>query len=148
MIVEVQVTVSSPKESIWKVVTDKENVSKVITGIEKVEILERPESGLVGLKWRETRKIFGKEATEDMWVTEVVENELLKFRAESHGSIFQSTIHIAEQNGACSLTMTHESEPQSLMAKLISIPMSLAFKGMMKKVMLKDLNDIKQAIES
>jgi hypothetical protein len=147
MIVEVQVNIAGPKEAIWGVVTDIANASENISGIEKVEVLEQPEDGLVGLKWRETRTMFGKTATEVMWITDSAENEFYKTRAESHGSIYISTIAIAEQNGSCSLTMTFESKAQSFLAKLLCIPMGLVFKGTMKKAILKDLNDIKAVVE-
>jgi len=40
-----------------------------------IEVLEKPDAGFVGFKWKETRKMFGKEATEIMWITDSVENE-------------------------------------------------------------------------
>lgn len=46
---------------------------------------ENTASGLVGLKWRETRMLFGKEATAEKWITDAVENECYKTRAESDG---------------------------------------------------------------
>ena len=87
MIVEVQVTINGSKEAILAVITNIENASETISGIEKVEVLERPENGLVGLKWRETRTLFGKTATEEMWITDAAENEFYQTRAESHGFI-------------------------------------------------------------
>lgn len=147
MIVEVQITIAGTKEAIWGVVTDIANSSENISAIEKVEVLEQPENGLVGLKWRETRTMFGKTATEVMWITDSSENEFYKTRAESHGSIYISTIAIAEQNGSCSLTMTFEGKAQNFLVKLLSIPMGLMLKGVMKKAILKDLNDIKAVVE-
>jgi hypothetical protein len=43
--------------------TDIENASKIISGIDKIEVVEKPTHGLVGLRWRETRMLFGKPAT-------------------------------------------------------------------------------------
>lgn len=147
MIVEAQVTINGSKEAIWAVITDIENASKTVNGIEKVEVLEKPENGLVGLKWRETRTLFGKSAAEEMWITEAAENEFYKARAESHGFIYISTISISAQDGSNSLTMTHDSKPQGLVAKLLSIPMGIVFKVVAKKAFLQDLNDIKAAVE-
>ena len=147
MIVEVQVTINGSKEAIWAVITDIENASETVGCIDKVEILEKPEDKLVGLKWRESRTLFGKTATEEMWITEAAENEFYKARAESHGFIYISTFSIAGQDGSNSLTMTHDSKPQSFVAKLMSVPMALLFKGIAKKAFLKDLNDIKAVVE-
>ena len=122
MIVEAQITINGSKEAIWDVITDIESAAETVSGIDKVEILEEPKNGLVGLKWRETRTVFGKTATEEMWITEAVENEFYKSRAESNGFVYISTRRIIEQSGGNSLTMTHDSQPQSFMAKLMSIP--------------------------
>ena len=146
MILEAQVTINGSKEEIWAVITNIENATETISGIEKVEILEKPENGLVGLKWRETRTLLGKTATEEMWITDAAENEYYKTRAESHGFIYISTMSISENNDSRLLTMTHDSRPQAFVAKLMSFPMSV-FKGALKKVILQDLNDIKAAVE-
>ncbi|MDV8008132.1 hypothetical protein [Rhodococcus sp. IEGM 1318] len=44
----------------------------------------------VGTKWRETRKMMGKEATEDMWVTEVEAPSRTVVKANSHGMNYTS----------------------------------------------------------
>ncbi len=147
MIVEAQVTINGSKSAIWAVISNIENAKEHISSIQKVEVLEKPASGLVGLKWRETRTIFGKTATEVMWITEAVENEFYKARAESHGSIYFCTLSISALNGSSSLTMTHETKPQSFGAKSMMFLMGFMFKGFMKKALLQDLNDIKAAVE-
>ncbi|MFT7487150.1 MAG: hypothetical protein ACI9F9_003009 [Candidatus Paceibacteria bacterium] len=147
MIVEAQVCINGSKQAIWAAITDIENAAKVISGIEAVEVLERPESGWVGVKWRETRTMFGKQATEVMWVTEAVENEFYTTRAESHGFVYLSTVSMVEQAGGFALVRTHVSKPQGFVAKLMSLPMGLAFRGVMKKCLMQDLNDIKAAVE-
>ena len=45
------------------------------------------------------------------------------------------------------LTECHESKPQTIVAKLISIPRRLFFRGVIEKAALQDLNDIKAAVE-
>ena len=45
------------------------------------------------------------------------------------------------------LTECHEYKPQGIFAKLLSLPMGLLFKGVAKKAVLRDLNDIKAAVE-
>lgn len=147
MHVEAQVDIDGPREAIWSVITDIENATENISGIDKVEILEKPAGGFVGLKWRETRTMFGKTATEVMWITDASENESYRARAESHGFIFESSMKISPQAGGCSLTMTHDSKPAGLMAKVLGVPMGWMCKGMMKKALQKDLEDIKGVVE-
>jgi len=147
MIVEARVTIDGSRAAIWAAITDIENASETISGIQRVEVLEKPANGLVGLKWRETRTLFGKPATAEKWITDAAENEFYKTRAEDGGFVFLTTKSISESGGGMTLTECHESKPQSIVAKLMSIPMGLFFKGAIKKAVLQDLNDIKAAVE-
>jgi hypothetical protein len=147
MIVEAQVTINGPKEAIWAAITNIANAAEIISGIENIEVLEKPTNGLVGLRWRETRMLFGKPATAEKWITDAAENEYYKTRAEDGGFVFLTTKSISESSGGTTLTECHESKPQSFVARLMSIPMGLFFKGMIKKALLQDLNDIKSAVE-
>ena len=147
MVVEAQVTINGSKAAIWAAITNIESASKTISGIENIEVLEKPANGLVGLKWRETRTLFGKPATAEKWITDAAENEFYKTRAESHGFVFLSTISISESGGGITLTSSHDSKPQGIIARLQSIPMGLLFKGVARKALLQDLNDIKSAVE-
>ncbi|WLI90733.1 SRPBCC family protein [Massilia sp. R2A-15] len=147
MLVEVQVTINASRAAVWAAITDIENAAKFISGIEAIEVLDRPADGLVGLKWRETRILFGKPASADKWITDAAENEFYKTRAESDGFVFLSTMRISESGGAVTLSSIHDSQPQGIAAKIMSIPMTLFFKGVAKKALLQDLNDIKSAVE-
>ena len=147
MLVDVQVTINGSKTAIWDAITNIEHAAQFISGIEKIEILDKPTSGLVGLKWRETRILFGKPATADKWITDAAENEYYSTRAESDGFIFLSTIRIAETSGGTTLTSIHDSQAQTLATKIMAIPMSLFFKGVAKKALMQDLVDIKAAVE-
>ena len=148
MLVEARVTINGPREAIWAAIADIERSAETVSGIEKIEILERPASGLVGLKWRETRILFGKPATVEKWITDAAENEFYESRAESDGFLFLTTLRISGGSGGATLTSSHGSRPQTIAARLMSIPMGLFFKGVLKKAILQDLNDIKSAVEN
>ncbi len=146
MIVEVKVTINGSKAAVWSAITNIENASQTIRGIQKIEMVEKPANGLVGLKWRETRMLFGKPATVEKWITDAAEKDFYKTRAESDGCIFLSTMSISEGAGGITLTSAHETRPQSTVARLSS-PMMFLFKGVARKALLQDLNDIKSAVE-
>ena len=148
MIVEAQVTINGSKAAIWAAITNIENASEIISGIKNIEVLEKPANGLVGLRWRETRMLFNKPATAEKWITEAAENEFYKTRAEDGGFVFLTTKSISESSGGMTLTESHESKPQGFVATLMSIPMALFFKGVIKKAILQDLNSIKSAVEN
>ena len=149
MIVEAQVTVNGTKAAVWAVMTDIENAAEILSGVEKIEVVERPPDGLVGLRWRETRMYFGKPATIEKHITEAVENDYYKSRAEDSGFVFLATTSIADSgsNGGLRLTSCHDTQPQGFVAKLKSAPM-IFFKGVFRKALLQDLNDIKTAVET
>jgi hypothetical protein len=146
MIVEAQVFINGSKAAVWAAITDIENAAKIISGIENIEVLEKPANGLVGLRWRETRMLFGDPATVEKWITDAAENEFCTTRAEDRGVIFLTTMSISESNGGITLTSSHDSKPQGIVARFMSMPMFL-FKGVAKKAILQDLNDIKSAVE-
>ena len=147
MLVEAQVTINASKAAIWAAIIDIENAAETISGIGKIEVVEKPANGLVGLRWRETRMLFGKPATAEKWITDAAENEFYKTRAEDNGFVFISTMSISESSGGITLISSHDSKPQGIVARLQSIPMGLLFKGVAKKALLQDLNDIKSAVE-
>lgn len=146
MIVEAAVTISGAKAAVWAVITNISNAAQILSGVEKIEVIERPATGLVGLKWRETRILFGKPAAVEKWVTDAAENAFYTTRAEDGGFVFLTTMRISESDGGITLTSTHETKPQGFVARLKSLPM-VFFKGMIKKAIVQDLNDIKAAVE-
>jgi len=147
MLVQAKLTINGSKAAVWDAVTDIENASQLISGVEKIEILEKPASGLVGLRWRETRILFGEPATVEKWVTESAEHEYFRTRAEQQGFVFLTTTSLAEEGGGITVTSAHDSQPQSFVAKIQSIPIGLFFKGAIRKAIMQDLNDIKAAVE-
>ena len=147
MEVATSVLIHAPRAVVWERITDIEHAARTIRAIEKVEILERPASGLVGLKWKETRTMFGKTATEIMWITDALEPEFYETRAESHGAIYAASLELAEKAGGTELTMRFSGEAVSTSARLMWILMGWMFKGAMRKACGKDLSDIKAAVE-
>ena len=147
MVTTVEVTVNGSKEDVWNIITDIENSPKTISGIEQVEILEKPDDGLVGLKWRETRTLFGRTATEVMWITDAVENAMYKTRAESHGAVYITSLTITEKDGQARLTMVFDGTPQTFSAKLMGAITGVFFRNATKNALEQDLLDIKAAVE-
>ncbi len=148
MKISVDVVINEPKEKVWQVITDIENAANIISGIDKIEILNKPKDTLVGLKWKETRTMFGKSATETMWITEAKENDYYKTRAESNGAIYQTVLKLSEKENATLLTMEFHSEAVTLKGKIMALIFGLLLKSSMKKIIKQDLIDLKNAIEN
>ena len=52
MKMEESIRIEGSPEATWRVLTDIDRCADVIGGIKEVEVIEQPQSGLVGLKWR------------------------------------------------------------------------------------------------
>ena len=146
MFAEAQVTIDGSRAAVWELISDIENAPKTITGIQRIEVLEKPAHGLVGLRWRETRMLFGKPATAEKWITDAAEQEFYTTRAESDGFVHEATIRLSQDGGGITLTSAHDSRPQGFVARVMSLPMFL-FKGVAKRALMQDLHDIKLAVE-
>ncbi len=142
-----QIQIKASKEKVWAIISDIENSKENISAIESIEILAPPTEGLLGLKWKETRTMFGKQATEIMWITESVTHQHYQTRAESHGAIYISRLWIDETANGTTLNMSFNGTPVTLGAKFMSAVLGWMFKNATKKALQKDLEDIKKAAE-
>lgn len=146
-----EIEISSSKEAIWNVITDIDNTAKVISGIESVEILDRPESGFVGFKWKETRIFMGKTATEIMWIVDSTEYSHYSVRAESHGSVYLTDFRL-EDSGSSQIPSTKlstgfRSIPESFGAKFMNFIFGKMMTKASEKAFFEDLKDIKKKVE-
>jgi hypothetical protein len=148
MRVTVETDIQAPPEAVWRVVADIENATETIGAIEEIEILQQPTGpSIAGLKWRETRTMFGKKATEVMWVTDAADASHYETRAESHGSVYQTRIAIHPHAGGTRLSMDFSGQPVSPGAKILWALTGFFVKGAMRKALERDLADIKAAVE-
>jgi len=147
MNIQEEITIQAPRSTVWQLITDIEGSDQRISGIKKVEILEKPKDGLIGLKWEETRIMFGKTATEVMWITDVVDGFSYKTQAEGPGVIYISSLSLVEEGAQTRLIMGFKSEISSLGTKIISSIMGLLFNKATRDAVKKDLIDIKTAAE-
>lgn len=148
MLVEAQVHVRGTRAATWAVLSDIEGSARVIAGIDRIEVRERPASGLVGLRWLETRQLFGKPATVEKWITSAEPGRSYETMAASDGFVFVTTVVVADgADGRVLVTSRHESRPQGLKARVMVVPMRLFFSGVIRKAILADLEDVRVAVE-
>ena len=147
MNIQEEIPIQAPRIKVWQLISDIEGSDERISGIKKIEILEKPKDGLIGLKWEETRIMFGKTATEVMWITDEVDGFSYKTQAEGPGVIYISTLSLVEEGNQTRLIMGFKSEISSLGTKIISAIMGLFFNKATRDAIKQDLIDIKTAAE-
>jgi carbon monoxide dehydrogenase subunit G len=144
----VAVEIAAPRPVVWSLVTDVENAGRTISAIQSVEVLERPEEGLVGLKWREKRTLFGREATETMWISAAEEGSRYTTEARSHGSIYRTEVRVEEIPGGTRLSMDIDAEPTTTGARIASLLLGWLVRGAVRKALKQDLEEIRAAAET
>ncbi|WP_309054034.1 SRPBCC family protein [Streptomyces sp.] len=98
--VVVERRVAASPGRVWEAITDLPDLPRMLSGVERVEILTEGVFG-EGTRWRETRRMLGKEATEEMTVTACEPPDRYVTLAESHGMRYVSeiTLHPAAGTG-------------------------------------------------
>jgi len=148
LIASVSKDIQATPQAVWDVVTDIEHCASVITGIKNIEILEPgAEPDRVGLKWKETREWMGREAVEVMWITDASAPSFYQTRAENRGSVYQSRLALEPTSSGTRLSMEFDCEPQTFSAKLVWMMTGWMAKKPIGKMIDKDLEDIKAAVE-
>lgn len=138
--------VNAPVERVEALLTDIEHAAEHIRGIKRVEMLTEGPFG-VGTRWRETRVMFGKEATEEMEVTEYVPQKYYAVEAESHGTRYRSVFKFEPSNGGTNVTLEFGATPISRFARAMS-HLSGLMAGTVIKFIEEDLADVARIAES
>jgi carbon monoxide dehydrogenase subunit G len=141
--------VAADPQTVWAVLTDLEHAAETLSGVSRVEVLT--EGGYaVGTRWRETRTMFGRGATEEMEVTEVSAPTGTTVEAHSSGVAYRSVFTLTPLPSGTRLEMTFsgtQSNP-SLVRKLVwAVFGGLGMKAS-AKMMRGDLEDIARRAEA
>ncbi|WP_229675718.1 SRPBCC family protein [Hoyosella rhizosphaerae] len=145
-IVEVEKFVNSPIGNVWRVITDLDHSPQILSSVTRVERLTEG-SFRVGMRWRETRKLLGKEATEEMWVSAMEVPGRIVITSEDGGVRYVSEIHLTEVNGGTDVVYTFSAELPELhgLRKLVSNTLGYLGAAITKRMISQDLDDIARA---
>jgi carbon monoxide dehydrogenase subunit G len=144
--------INAPLETVFDVASDLAHAAEQFRGIEKIEVLTPGPVG-VGTRWRETRRMMGREATETIEFTAFDRPRSYTVGCESCGTYMETTFHFAPTENAANgpateLMLDNRWEARSLLAKLISPLTKPIIAKMMRGCMESDLEDLKSAAES
>ena len=145
MKIDVEADIAAPPEVVYTVVTDIAHWQDFIRAIERLEILN---SGpiAVGTKFRETRVMLGRSATEEMTVATLDPPRRFDLTAENHRTRYRARHDIEPLPGGTRLHLTFEGTAVTLGAKL-GMAIGFLFKGAVKKQLQSDFADIKAEAE-
>jgi hypothetical protein len=137
--------INASSEVVFAASTDIAAWPKHISAIERVELLTDGPVG-VGTKFRETRIMFKKEASEEMEITAFDPPNQYVVGSDSCGARFTTTMRFVPHEAGTLLEMEMVTVPTSLMGRLMA-PIGLLFKGAMVKMIKRDMADLARAVE-
>ncbi|WP_432559305.1 SRPBCC family protein [Granulicoccus sp. GXG6511] len=95
--VAVSRTIAAAPDDVWAVLTDVARWSSLLRQVVSVQVLT-PGEYAVGTRWRETRSMFGRDATQELWVTEVEAPRRTVLGSEFGGMTYRME-HLLEPSG-------------------------------------------------
>lgn len=138
--------IAAPQHQVFEAFADLEKSADRMENILNVEILTDGPIG-AGTRWRETRMMFGKPATEEMTIAEFEPPKQYVVEAENHGARYRTTFTFEPEGDGTRVTMTFRTKAVSLVAKLMS-PLGFFMKGSLKNILAEDLAALKRVIEA
>ena len=136
-------------EKVWAVLTDLAGSPDTISGILSVERLDDATGFDIGTKWKETRVMFGREATEVMEVTSVEPGRSYTVESDGKGAKYISTMAVEPAGeGGSTISMSFAGEPTGFVSRIMSATIGRLAAGAMRKMIEQDLKDIAVAAES
>jgi uncharacterized membrane protein len=145
--VEVRRHVTAPVQRVWDVATDLAGSPEVVRGIDAVEVLTPGPFG-VGTRWRETRTMMGRSATEEMTVTAVEPQRSYRVEAASRGAHYVSTFAFTPSaDGGTDVTVTFGGRPTSTVARVLGAVTAPLGRRAVTRALEQDLHDIAVAAE-
>lgn len=148
MKLSVTTKINAKVQDVWQAITNFEQSSQMISGIKSIEILNKPEHSLIGFKWKETREMFGKEASEVMEIIDCEKESFYKTRAVNHGMVYISGLFIKQDGENVELTMNFDGQATTFLSKALAPIMNLFMRKSMISIVKKDLEDIKNYVEA
>jgi len=116
-----------------------------LSGIERIEVLTDGPVG-VGTRFRETRILFKREATEEMEFTAFEPGVSYSVGCESCGCRYDTRFDFVPEGGGTRVEMRMETKALTFGAKLMS-PLAKLMAGAMRKMLENDLSEVKATAE-
>ena len=143
---EVSRQIQAPIADVFARLADFPNAADTISAITEVEMLTPGPVG-EGTRFRETRVMYRREATEEMEVIRFEPPHGYTLHAENHGTRYLSAFILEERDGGTHVRMTFEATPLTLLSKIMSALMKPMMKALAREV-TNDLADVAKSLEN
>ncbi len=135
--------IKAPLERVFDTISDVHNYSAAVPSITKVEFLSAQHRG-VGTRFRETRKMNGREHSVELEVAEYVENARLRMLSDAGGSTWDTLFSLSRVSGDVELRMQMDVRPHGILARI----MNVLIRGMIAKGVDSDMDAVKAYCEN
>ncbi|MHC4429783.1 MAG: SRPBCC family protein, partial [Planctomycetota bacterium] len=139
--------IEAPQAAVFQLFADMNRAADHLSGVVRLEKLTDGPVGK-GTRFRETRVIFKKEATEELEITDFDPPRSYTVGCESCGCTYSTTMHFVPNGNVTDVEVEMESRPVTFMAKIMSPFTNLMMSKLMQKCFDKDLEDLKKVAES
>lgn len=144
--VGLSIWIAAPVERVFALATDVAHYAEHIAGISDTTLLTPPPVGL-GTRFRETRTLFGRAATEEMEFVAFEPDERYTLRSESCGALYLTTFRFGAEDAGTRLSVEFRAEPRSALVRLLA-PLLRRLQGGVEGCLRADLDDLKRAAEA
>lgn len=141
-------TIAAPPERVFRALTDLEAAKAWMPNLVSIEWVSGQQNG-VGAQFRETRKMFGREATEHFEVTAYEPNRAVELfvdgsKGASRKGYYRFRYHLEPADGGTRLRLDGEIGGMGRIGEFLG----KLFMGTFKKAMAGDLQAMKRYLES
>ncbi|GMA36832.1 SRPBCC family protein [Demequina litorisediminis] len=146
--IEVSKEILAAPEAVWRVITDLDRAAEVMRNIVSVERLEG-EGYTVGVRWRETRRMFGKDETEEMWVSDIDEPRSTTVQSRAGGALYTTvfTLEPSDLGATLAVQFSAATEDPGFGQRLMLAVFGKTAMKATSKALVEDLDDIATAAE-
>lgn len=145
--ISVSTHIGASPARVFATCSDFANAPQTISAIKKVEMLTPGPVGK-GTKFRETRVMFGKEVTETLEVVEFDPGRSYVVGSDSCGCRYRCTFSFRQNGNGTDVECRFSAIPLTFGARIMGAIMAPFMSGMMRKCLVKDLEEIKAKVES
>ncbi|HET6562717.1 MAG TPA: SRPBCC family protein [Marmoricola sp.] len=140
--------VHAAPEQVWAVLTDLDAAPTTLRGVSRVERVAGPAYD-VGTRWRETRRILGKEETQELEVTAAEEPRRTTVEARSGGVEYRTvfTLEPADEGTLLSVCFGASHPDPTWLQRVTAAVFGPMGAAMTTKLLAQDLADIAAVAE-